>query len=151
MEALEYFRIGVALLYHEARYVRRLKSQDLKEPASWGVLRALPDDRLQAWHQIRPFFVQSTNVATSTAVEEVFLKYFRKDLGELEQLFKEASWPNNLGGPKWANAAAAVRALGVATKSGDAVQIERALSAVKTAEHNTGTLMEKYRRLESRR
>ena len=151
MQALEYFRIGVALLYHEARHVRRLRPQSLKEPASWGTLRSLPDDRLQAWQQVRPFLVQSAKLTSAEAVEGVFLGYFRKNLEELEQIFMEAPWPSNLGGAKWGRAVSSVRALGAVIELGDGVRIAGAVSAIKTAQHNTGTLMEKYRRLESKR
>lgn len=149
MDAIECFRIAVALLYHEARHIRRLKSQSLQDANSWGMLRSLPDDRWQAWHQIRPLFIQSAKAKTPEAVETIFRNYFRKDVAALEQLFREACWPSNLGGNKWADSAMRVRRLGAAIASGDAAQIQVAFAAAKKARHNTGTLMEKYAKLES--
>jgi hypothetical protein len=149
VDALEYFCVGAALLYHEARHVRHVKG--LPDAASWGALKALPDDRGQAWTQVRPLLERSRKAKTPSSVCAVFEGYFRRSLADLERLFREASWPRQLGGPKWASAAAAVQILGVALDGGDSAQVEKALAQVKAAQHNTGTLMEKYRRLESGR
>ncbi len=147
IDALEYVRIGTALLYHEARYVRTLKV--LPEPASWGALRALPSDPRQAWYQIRPLLARARKVATAASVQGVFEGYFHKTVADLEALFREASFPGGVGGPKWAKIAAAVQDLNAAIEANDGAQIQVVLSGVKGAEHNTGSLLDKYRRLES--
>jgi hypothetical protein len=100
---------------------------------------------------VRPFFLRSAKAITTTEVEALFVAYFRRNLSDLEQLFRDGAWPINLGGAKWATAAASVRALGSAIDSGDADRIKVILASVRAAEHNTGTLMDKYRRLESNR
>ena len=101
--------------------------------------------------QVRPLLTQAQKKSTASEIQAAFQPYFRKTLAHLERVFRDAPWPNKLGGANWASTAAAVRELGDALDASDQSRIEKAPAAVKSAKHNTGSLLEKYRSLESKR
>ena len=141
----------VSLLYHEARNVRHLIRAGHLSAEGWEKIVGLPNNRDQAWKAIQPVRSSAKHAESSTECLRLFDERFDADLTALQEMFDDANWRHAklYGGNAWAQIAATVSELAEALRSGQISEQEGALYTLRRAEHNTGTVDEKLRKLDA--
>ncbi len=150
-DAVHLLADGLALVYHEARHVRRLVRAGHLSGNGWERLRALPANRVEAWQAVPA--VREDAAKRQTAVEAVgcFERRFAKNLAELEGLYANDYWRHAraIGGHAWRRVTAAVGVLRDAIENGDGKGIASAAHALVRARHNNGNLRDKVTGLDA--
>lgn len=142
---------GLALVYHEARYARRIVNSGHLVPDGWEQLLTLPIDRVEAWRSILAVRQAASGQQTATQATALFERCFSKSVADLQRLYALPNWHHagTVGGPAWRQVTAAVAELSIAigTKKGPAIETA-ALKAL-ASRHNNGPVRWKVRGLDT--
>jgi len=139
----------VTLVYHEARNVRHLARAGIVNPADWKYLIALPTNRHEAWAALQTVRRSAQAEIGAGGVLRQFHTRFHVALPQLEELFSNPAWRHSsYGGNAWLGITGSVRRLADCLEHGRDEEAADILEIVKRAQHNTGTVAEKLRRLD---
>jgi hypothetical protein len=119
-----------AIVYHEARYTRRLEDKNVKKHLA-GL------DRVKAWRELQTTRLEARNAATPTAARHVFERDFGIGLRELIPFFLGLGAHSMVGGERWANIASVVADYGAALESGEIMRARDLRVRALRMEHNS--------------
>jgi hypothetical protein len=141
----------VSLLYHEARNVRHLIRANHISADGWEKIVNLPTNRDEAWRAIQPVRNEARKAESASTCLAAFEQRFDVDLEGLQLLFENPNWRHAglYGGNAWAQIAASVSQLAHAVQSGEVSDQDVAMSALRSARHNTGTVDAKLQSLDA--
>lgn len=139
-----------ALVYHEARYVRKLGKKHIGEHEQWKPLVALPVNKNDAWKALHGIRTEAKKAETVRSALLPFKMRFQVDLEELQSLFCHPAWLKfeGYGGNAWKKITELVQRLSVALEEGQSEEADGILAMLAEAKHNTGSVAEKLRWLD---
>ncbi len=140
---------GLALVYHEARYVRYLVEEQNLPCSGWGRLSSLPLERIAAWRAVQAPREAAAKAQSVREATGCFERQFERSLADLEDIYANGRWPKRVGGKAWHNITAAVAALRDAMQQGDISEIATAAHLLVEMPHNTGAVREKIIKLDA--
>jgi len=141
----------VSLIYHEARNVRHLIRDSHFSPIGWERIISLPTNREEAWKAVQSTRQRAYRASSPKELMGIFMSRFGVDLRELQEMFENPNWrhANSYGGHAWVQIVKDVREFVQAIESGDEERQKDCLRRLKEAEHNTGLVQLKLKRLDS--
>ena len=146
MSYLSVFADHVALAYHEARNVRHLVKARKIQPAEWQCLISQPTNRDDAWNAMQPLREQARTRQTRKAIARLFENRFHVSLSQLEEMYAHTAWRGSAyGGNAWRD----ITHLLIQLAEAEDTDVEAFLGKLSVARHNTGTLSDKLKKLDT--
>jgi hypothetical protein len=137
------------LVYHEARNVRHLIQEQHIEPEDWKYLIALPVNKYKAWEVLQDTRRAAKQAGSVKVALLQFERRFRVTLEQLQVLYVNPAWHHAAyGGNKWKDITKLVQRLAVALENEQEEEISMVSVMLSQAKHNTGSLVEKLRKLD---
>ncbi|CAN5354548.1 hypothetical protein BH20ACT22_BH20ACT22_15240 [soil metagenome] len=140
----------LSLAYHEARNVRHLIKAGHLSPESFGRLRSLPTNRLEAWREIQSLREQAKKCTAIHEAAALFGEEFNITLSELVHLYRDPHWRGvAYGGNRWAGITAAIEEVLHMVEAGEDASAANRLREIPLMDHNTGRVQEKLADLDA--
>ena len=149
MSLLVEFADFVTLVYHEARNVRHVIRAGAVDLEPWKQIVSLPTNRDDAWVALQDIRQTARSRADVRSTLQGLEERFRVALPQLEDLYGNAAWRNSAyGGNAWFGITKSVRRLAECLDQRMGEEAAEVRACLLAARHNTGTVMEKLRRLD---
>lgn len=139
----------VALAYHEARNVRHLVKAKVIDAGTWRPLISLPNNRVDAWRELQLLRAEACSASSVNEVLAPFERKFQVSLEQLATMFANAAWRGSpCGGNAWESITLTVIDLARELEIGQDAEVAALAASLRLADHNTGAVAVKLRRLD---